>query len=244
MKISVVIPSYNGWDRLSRLCIKIKKSLVINFKLEDFEIIIVDDGSKNRSDKLITELRNIGMDVKGVFLKKNYGQQYATLAGLKVSGGDYIVTLDDDLSHNPEDITELFSTIQKGKFDVAYGIPKSSKTGLLRKSGSVLRDSIFNIFFKKPKGISVSSFRILNRVLVNNIITDISEYRYLSVEILKHTQAIANIQVRYNREIEKISQYNFFKLSLLALSLIRCSGFFPKSIRKTGAASEMEWDLI
>ncbi len=244
MKISVVIPSYNGLDRLGELCVKIEKALLNNIELEDFEIIIVDDGSKNRPEKQIIELRNMGIDVKGVFLKQNYGQQLATLAGLKVSKGDYIVTMDDDLSHNPEDIIELFSSIQKGKFDVIYGIPKNSRTGLLRKSGSLLRDLIFNIFFKKPKGISVSSFRILNRVLTDRIISDISEYRYLSVEILKHTQAIANIQVRYNRAIEKISQYNFIKLVLLALSLIRCSRFFPKWIRVSEAASEMKWDII
>ncbi len=244
MKISVVIPSYNGWDRLGILCTKINKSLLINFKLEDFEIIIVDDGSKNRSDKLITELKNLGMDVTGVFLKKNYGQQYATLAGLIVSGGDYVITIDDDFSHNPEDINKLFSAIKKGKFDVIYGISKSSRTGLLRKSGSVLRDLIFNLFFKKPKGISVSSFRILNRILADKIKSDILEFRYLSVEILKHTKAIGNIPVEYNRESGSNSRYSIAKLVILALSLVRCSRFFPKSTRKTGTASEMEWDLI
>ena len=244
MKLSVVIPSYNGWDRLGELCLKIKKSLFNNSRLEDFEIIIVDDGSKNRSDKQIIELRNMGIDVKGVFLNKNYGQQLATLAGLRNVRGDYIITLDDDLSHNPENFAELLLEIENKNFDAVFGIPQKSRTGLIRKSGSGIRDIIFNVFFNKPKKVYVSSFRILNRSLVDKIVNDISEYRYLSVEILKHTQAIGNIQVVYNRESGKNSRYGFIQLSLLAFSLISCSLIFPKIIRKSKIASEMKWELI
>jgi len=244
LKLSVVIPSYNGWDRLGELCLKIKKSLFNNSRLEDFEIIIVDDGSKNRSDQQIIELRNMGIDVKGVFLKQNYGQQLATLAGLRNTRGDYIITLDDDLSHNPEDFAELLSLVENDNFDVVFGIPENSRTGLLRNTGSGIRDIIFNIFFKKPKGTYVSSFRILNRSLVDKITGDISEYRYLSVEILKHTRAIGNIRVVYNRESGKNSRYGFIQLSFLAFSLISCSLIFPKIIRKSKIASEMKWELI
>ncbi len=244
MKISVVIPSFNGWDRLDELCNKINISLLSNSSIEDFEIIIVDDGSDNRSDTLIIKLRNMGIDVKGVFLNKNYGQQYATLAGLRVAAGDYTITVDDDLSHNPEDFTELFSLVEKDKLDVIFGVPENSRTGILRRGGSGLRDIIFSIFFRIPKGLSVSSFRILSRSLVDRIICDISEYRYLSVEILKHTRAIANLQVEYKRESGNISRYGFIKLVFLAFSLIRCSRFFPERIRKLKTASEMEWNLI
>ncbi len=243
MKISVVIPSFNGWGRLSELCIKIKTSILTIFDLEDFEIIIVDDGSNNRSDEQIIELRNMGMDVKGVFLNKNYGQQFATLAGLKVSGGDYIVTMDDDLSHNPEDILKLIS-LAENNFDVVYGIPVNSGAGFLRIAGSDLRDLVFNIFFRKPREVFVSSFRIMNRFLVNKIISDISEYKYLSVEILKYTKEIGNIKVVYRREADDKSRYSFFELSSLAISLISCSRIFPKIIRKSDTASEMEWNLI
>ncbi|MEA1911474.1 MAG: glycosyltransferase [Spirochaetota bacterium] len=244
MNISIVIPSYDGWDRLPALFAEIIRSLSLYTRPVDFEIIIVDDGSLNRSVDPVTELRNKGVNVKGVFLKRNYGQQLATLAGLRVSRGDYIITMDDDLSHNPEDFSKLLSMAEKDTFDAVFGIPENSRTGLLRKGGSGLRDIIFSIFFRMPKGLSVSSFRILSRSLVDRIICDISEYRYLSVEILKHTRSIANIQVKYNREGGKTSRYDFVKLVKLAFSLIRCSGVFPGSIRRSGIASGMEWDLI
>lgn len=243
LKVSVVVPSYNGWDRLGELCGKIKTSLILNSNVEDFEIIIVDDGSETGPDNIIKDLRSTGIDIKGVFLKKNYGQQFATLAGLREASGDYVITVDDDLSHNPDDFAELIFMVVSESFDVVFGIPKNSRTGLLRKGGSGIRDMIFNVFFRKPKGIYVSSFRIINRVLIDKIITDISEYRYLSVEILKYSQAIGNIQVKYNRESGNISRYSFLKLAVLAFSLIRCSLIFPERIRKSKIAAEMQWEL-
>ncbi len=244
MKISVVVPSYNGWDRLGKLCEKVKTSFVSNNNVDEFEIIIVDDGSETRSANMIKNLRSTDINIKGVFLKKNYGQQFATLAGLRVASGDFVITVDDDLSHDPENFAEFISLMKKDKFDVVFGIPKNSRHGFLRKSGSGIRDIIFDIFFRKPKGISVSSFRILNRNLVNMIISDISEYRYLSVEILKHTRSIGNKIVEYKRVSGNISRYSFFKLTILAFSLIRCSHIFPEKIRKSKVAAAMEWKLI
>ena len=244
MKFSIVIPTYNGWNRLPALCTEIIKTLVVSVKVDEFEIIIVDDGSQNRSDSLIRDLRNEDVNIKGVFLKRNYGQQLATLAGLSVSTGDFVFTVDDDLAHNPQDFSEMLDPAEKEAMDAVYAIPGESQGFILRKSGSVIRDIIFSIFFRKPAGISVSSFRLLRRSLVVQILGDISEYRYLSVEILKHTRAIVNIKVKYNRERGKTSRYGFVKLVTLAFSIIRCSRFFPEIIRRTKTASEMEWDLI
>ena len=244
LKVSVIIPCYNSWDRLGELCEKIKTSLVSNCIVDDFEIIIIDDGSENRPDNLIKDLQSTDVKVKGVFLKKNYGQQFATLAGLREASGDFIITMDDDLSHNPSDFEELISMIVSESFDVIFGIPKNSRTGLLRKGGSGIRDMIFNVFFSKPNGIYVSSFRIISRSLVEKIISDISEYKYLSVEILKHTHSIGNIRVEYKRNLKKSSRYGFIKLSLLAFSLISCSQIFPERIRKSTIAAEMEFEII
>ena len=244
MKISIIIPSYNGWDRLPLLCNKIINTLSRYRKRGDYEILIIDDGSKDRSDKIIKDLRNTGINIRAVFLKKNYGQQFATLAGLLVSGGEYMITIDDDLSHNPEDFVKLLTLIEREKLDAVFGVAKNDRKGMLRKGGSGLRNIIFSVFFKKPKGLSVSSFRVLSRSLVDKIISDISEYRYLSVEILKHTRSTADIKVKYIRNPGNKSRYSFLKLVILAFSLLRCSRIFPERIRKLKTASEMEWELI
>jgi len=244
LKLSIVIPSYNGVDKLPQLIGKIHKSLSANMDYKDFEIIIADDGSLIKPTEIINSFRIFGMIVEGVFLKKNYGQQFATFAGLRVSKGEYVLTVDDDLSHKPEDFKKLLHIIEKDNFDVVFGVPLYSNYGILRQIGSGFRDLIFNIFFKLPRDLNVSSFRILNRSLVDKIISDIAEYRYLSVEILKHTSAIGNIDVEYNRGSETNSRYNLFKLVFLVFSLIRCSRIFPERIRKSGIASNMEWDLI
>jgi polyisoprenyl-phosphate glycosyltransferase len=244
LKISIVIPSYNGWDRIPALCYQIISTFSRFIKSGYYEIIIVDDGSIGRSDTIIMELRNTGINVRAVFLNKNYGQQFATLAGLIVSRGEYIITADDDLSHHPDDFEKLLFLIEKEEMDVIFAVPENDNKEMFRKRGSVLRDIIFKLFFNKPKEISVSSFRVLSRSLVNKIIADISEYRYLSVEILKHTRFIADIKVKYRRNPEDNSRYSLMKLLFLLISLIRCSRIFPQRVRKLETASEMEWYII
>jgi len=248
LKISIAIPSYNGWDRLPALCAEIIRSLSLYVKLEDFEIIIVDDGSQNRSEKLISELLNRAVNVKVVFLKRNYGQQLATLAGLRVSMGDFVFTIDDDLAHNPENFSGMLDLAEKEDMDVVFAVPENSSSRMLRKGGSVIRDLIFSIFFRKPAGISVSSFRLLRRSLVVRILGDISEYRYLSVEILKHADKMGNLEVSFNRVSGQLSgqasRYGFLKLVNLAFSLIRCSRLIPVKLRRSKIASDMEYELI
>ncbi|MCK5199313.1 MAG: hypothetical protein KAR21_13230, partial [Spirochaetales bacterium] len=90
----------------------------------------------------------------------------------------------------------------------------------------------------------VSSFRLLRRSLIIQILGDISEYRYLSVEILKHASTIGNLQVLFNRASGNISRYGFIRLIILAFSLIRCSPFIPVKLRRSKMASEMEYEVI
>ena len=244
MKISIVIPTYNGGDRLPALCNKIIQSLSPHVAAKDFEIIIVDDGSQNRSENLIGGPGGKGVNIKGVFLKRNYGQQLATLAGLRVSLGDFVFTIDDDLAHNPQDFSGMLDLSEKEDMDVVFAVSGNSSRRMFRKGGSVIRDLIFSILFRKPAGISVSSFRLLRRSLVVRILADISEYRYLSVEILKHAEKMGNMQVSFKRVSGSSSRYGFIKLAILALSLIRCSPIVPAKLRKSITASTMEYEVI
>ena len=128
--------------------------------------------------------------------------------------------------------------------DAVYAVSEKSSSRVLRKLGSVIWNMIFTVFFNKPAGIYVSSFRLLRRSLVVQILGDISEYRYLSVEILKHSIKIGNLQVPFNRVPGSISRYGFIKLMVLAFSLIRCSPIVPVKLRKSLKASNMKYKVI
>ena len=126
MKISIVIPVYN-----SEACIPVlHQEVLVAFKdFHSYELIFVNDKSKDRSWEKIAEACSLNPNVKGISLRRNFGQDNAILAGLKFAKGDYIVIMDDDLQHAPADIFKLYDECRKG-YDVCYArfFEKKQKT--------------------------------------------------------------------------------------------------------------------
>lgn len=204
-KISVVVPIYNSEKTINELLSRLHFSLK---EFNDYEIILVDDCSNNFSYSVIEDT-NIAKTTY-IRLLKNVGQQLATFYGLKQTSGDYVVIIDDDLEQNPEDIVKLYSKIKKG-LHVVYGIDINGKgKNLIRTIGSSYRDWLFNRLTNKSKEIKVSSFRIMDRQLVNKVLKANSKFIYLSMEILKNTNFIGNIPVTYQKR--KTSNYHLLSL--------------------------------
>ena len=121
MYLSIVIPVYCSEEILNKLYAKLVDELTkITSK---FEIILVDDYSNDTSWKIIKEICNNDKRVKGIKLNKNYGQHNAIFCGIRNAKGEYILTMDDDLQHPPEEISKLVGKIDDG-YDVVYGVSK------------------------------------------------------------------------------------------------------------------------
>ena len=104
-EISVVIPVYNSSSCIKDFIYQVNDELM---KIaEGYEIIIVDDGSRDESWKFIKEICRDNKKIKGFSLAKNFGQHKATLCGLSNASGKYVITIDDDFEHNPQDIQVL-----------------------------------------------------------------------------------------------------------------------------------------
>src|SRR6185436_19767459 len=95
-----------------------------------FEVVLVNDGSRDRSWPVINELSVARSWVRGINLMRNYGQHNALLCGIRAARFDTIVTMDDDLQHPPEEIPKLLAKLGEG-FDVVYGFPEQQQHGLL-----------------------------------------------------------------------------------------------------------------
>ncbi|MDI3535681.1 MAG: hypothetical protein PWR12_245 [Eubacteriaceae bacterium] len=216
-KISVVIPVYNSQHSIKKLVNRVIK--VFEKHNQSLELILVDDCSKDNSRKVLASLACLDQRVQAFFLKKNMGQQAALKYGICQSGGDYVVTLDDDLEQQPEDIFLLIDEIKRG-YDVVYGIAKRDGYAAHRQFGSNLVDLFFTVFLKKPPKIKVSSFRIMSRAVADRIIEDTTSFVYLSAIILRVTQNIGNVTVAYQKRPYGKSNYNLKKLSLLYLNLL------------------------
>ncbi|MFP4020443.1 MAG: glycosyltransferase family 2 protein [Halanaerobium sp.] len=222
--ISIVVPVYRGENSLAELYLEIKKAAALNdFK---FELIFIDDQSPDRSFQKILELHNQDSRVKGIRLAQNFGQQNAIFCGFNYAAGDYIVTMDDDLQHRPEDIALLYQKIKEG-YDVVYAIPEERAYSCYRRLGSKLTNWLFDLITPKNDEIRVSSFRIITAEMLKKITASDKSFIYLSAIILKEKPEIANVYTRHKKRKYGHSNYNFFKLLKLFLKLYIYYGRLP-----------------
>lgn len=224
--ISVVVPVYNSERSIGELYHRLDR--VLASISTEYEIIMVDDGSKDNS---FVELHRLDADrrvLRIICLDGNFGQQNAIMCGLRHTKGDYVITIDDDLQHPPEEIPKLLQELDKG-FDVVYGIPSVKKVHGIRSYGTVLTDMFFTFICSKPRSVKVGSFRALKRHIAEKISGDYTEFVYITAITLKHTRNIGNVTVEHFKRKYGSSNYSIFKLiGLFWRLLIYYSGLSVK----------------
>src|ERR1039458_2418683 len=131
--LSVVIPVYNSQGSLAPLV----EQLLQFFRGSriDGEIILVNDGSRDRSWLIIQDLCQAHPEIRGVNLMRNYGQHNALLCGIRQARHTVTATMDDDLQHPPDELPKLLARLEEG-FDVVYGAPLAQRHGLFRDVAS------------------------------------------------------------------------------------------------------------
>ena len=226
--ISVVVPVYNSQNTLEELIERLEYALS---RFDGYEVILVDDASPDASYDKAKEIAQEKPYVAGIVLEKNSGQQCAILCGLRHAKYEYTVIIDDDLEQSPEDIWALYEKICEG-YDAVYGI---SQYKSVKNLGSLMRDALFRLMTHIPKGIKVSSFRIMNSRTREAVCLADTKFVYISMEILKHTQNIANITI--NRGPKAESNYTFKKLTAVYKNIIMTYGkcFLFKHKRAKGS---------
>ena len=133
--ISVVVPVYNSELILPELVKRLEPALT-SLSVR-FEVVFINDGSRDQSWKVIQELSRSFPWVRGINLMRNYGQHNALLCGIRAARFDIIVTMDDDLQHPPEELPKLLARMDEG-LDVVYGFPEHQQHCLLRDAASGL----------------------------------------------------------------------------------------------------------
>src|SRR5215472_2463093 len=131
--VSVIVPVYNGAKSLSELAKRLAD--VLPSIASSFEVIMVDDGSRDDSVEVARRLRAQYPFVRVLRLLRNYGQHNALLCGIRHARHPFIVTLDDDLEHPPEHVASLLARLDEG-YDLVYGTPSRERHGLWRDVAS------------------------------------------------------------------------------------------------------------
>lgn len=226
--ISIVIPVYNGEKSIKRLV----EELIIKITPEfNIEIILVNDCSPDNSAEVCISLfekhKNI---VKFYNLAKNVGEHSAVMAGLNNVSGDYAVIMDDDFQNPVSEVVELISYTIKNSYDVVYTYYDKKKHSFFRNLGSYFNDRIANLMLKKPKNLYLSSFKILNKFTVNEIIKYKLPFPYIDGLILRTTSNIGKIKVEHQERKEGKSGYTLRKLISLWLNMFTNFSILPLRI--------------
>jgi glycosyltransferase involved in cell wall biosynthesis len=156
MNISVVVPIYKGEPFIGPLVSELLQTLPTF--AEKYEIILVNDGSPDRSWPLIQNLTREHPCVRGLRMMRNYGQHNATLCGIREARHEVTVTMDQDLQHPPQEIPLLLAKLEEG-YDVVYGSPRKLPQGLWRNLMTAAIKWMLAKVVGLPSVRNVSAFR-------------------------------------------------------------------------------------
>jgi dolichol-phosphate mannosyltransferase len=171
-KISFVIPANNEEGNLKPLTEQLLSIMANNIR---FEIIFVDDGSTDNTLSVIKELQLKNHRIHFISLSRNFGHQNALKSGIDLSTGDCVISMDADLQHPPDLISEMIGLWQKGN-DIVYTIRKDHKTiSLLKRISSRFFYRLMNVFSEVKLEPGVADFRLIDRS-VADVIRNSHEY--------------------------------------------------------------------
>jgi len=170
MKLSIIIPIYNEEDNIEELYKELK--LVVTRLIGGYEIIAVNDGSRDKSLEILKEIAKKDYNFRIIDFKKNFGQTAAIAAGVEFSRGEIIIPMDADLQNDPADIPKFLEEINKG-FDVVSGWRKERRDKLLTR---IIPSKIANSLISFVAKIKLHDYGCTMKAYRKEIIKDIKFY--------------------------------------------------------------------
>ncbi|KOH45919.1 glycosyltransferase family 2 protein [Sunxiuqinia dokdonensis] len=242
MNISVVIPLFNEEESLPELTSWIKQ--VMDDHQFSYEIILVDDGSNDRSWKVIQNLNRDNSNVRGIKFRRNYGKSAALYAGFAETKGDVVVTMDADLQDNPEEIPELYQMITEQNYDLVSGWKKKRHDPVLSKN---IPSKFYNWTARRMTGIKIHDFNCGLKAYRSQVVKSIEVYgemhRYIPVlakwaGFKKIGEKVVKHQERKYGET-KFGMERFIRGPLDLLSVIFISRFSKKPMHFFGVLGSL-----
>lgn len=217
MNISVVVPVYNSEQSLSVLVARLAP--VLKEHAEQFELILVNDCSRDGSWQKIVTLAGEHDWIRGINLMRNCGQHSAILCGIRHAKYEMIVTLDDDLQNPPEEIPKLLTKLNEG-FDVVYGTPTRQQHGLLRDLASSVTKLALRGAMGAQTARDISPFRAFRTRLRKAFENYQGSFVSIDVLLTWGTTRFAAIPVRHEPRTIGTSNYTVYKLITHAMNMI------------------------
>ena len=179
MDISIIIPLFNEEESLPELCSWIEK--VMNKNNYSYEVLLIDDGSKDKSWSVIENISSKNSNIKGIKFRRNYGKSAALNIGFQKAIGNVVITMDADLQDSPDEIPALYDKIMKEGYDLVSGW-KQKRYDPLSKT---IPTKLFNLAARKASGIYLHDFNCGLKSYKNNVVKSVEVHgemhRYIPV---------------------------------------------------------------
>ena len=180
MNLSIVIPAYNEAESLPELLQWIERVMLEHSY--SYEVIFIDDGSKDDTWNVIESLSASNNNVRAIKFQRNYGKSPALNEGFKIAQGNYVVTMDADLQDSPEEIPELIKVLEEGKYDLVSGWKKVRHDNKFTKN---LPSKLYNWTTGRMSGIQLHDMNCGLKIYKNQVVKSIEVFgemhRYIPV---------------------------------------------------------------
>ncbi|MFH1046024.1 MAG: glycosyltransferase family 2 protein [Candidatus Omnitrophota bacterium] len=217
-EISVIIPAFNEEENIEPLYAKIKSALDPLGKL--YEVIFIDDGSRDRSFEVLKRLATEHKTVRVIRFSKNYGQTAALAAGFSYAQGDKVITMDADLQNDPQDIARLLAEMENG-YDIVSGWRIKRKDSFFTKR---MPSQLANWLISKITGVSLHDYGCTLKAYRKKAIAHINLYgemhRFLPALASWSGIEIKEIPVQHHKRIHGRSKYGLSRTFRVILDLI------------------------
>lgn len=228
MKLSIVIPLFNEEENV-RLLYNELKAVLENIKDRyDYEIIFVDDGSKDNTLKIINELARKDSTVKVISLNNNYGQSTALKAGFDFASGDVVITMDGDLQNDPQDILLLLKYIEDG-YDVVSGRREKRKDSLYKRLSSCIANCVRRRFIKDNLSDIGCTLKAYRAFFLKKIIYFNGFHRFLPILLEWQGAKVIEVPVKHRPRKFGKSKYGILNRSIKAFLDMVCIWWLKKN---------------
>ncbi len=225
---SVVVPVYNEEENVQLLVERVTR--VMEAVGEPFELLFVDDGSRDATPRILRELAAAHPHVRAVFFSRNYGQEAAVEALYLNAQGHWLIQMDGDLQNPPEEIPKLLAKRDEG-YDVVYGLREARKDSAFRVLGSkAMQKSMRFLDVELPDDIS--TFRLMSAPVARLVAALPEKRKFFSALIVWSGARIGTVKVAHSARHAGTTKYNLTKLVNHTFDLV--VGFSSKPLRLIG----------
>ena len=225
--VSFVVPCYCSANTIGSVVDEIEGAMA-QLPQYGYEIILVNDSSPDSTFSELAALAEKDGRITAVDLARNFGQHGALMAGFHHCTGDIIVCLDDDGQTPADEVGKLLSKLEEG-YDVVYASYEHKQHSRFRNLGSKFNGLMTEIMLGKPKGLTLTSYFVMRRFVLNDILRYNNCYPYIDGLVLRSSSRYATVPVNHRQRQQGESGYTFGKL--IALWMNGFTSFSVKPLR-------------